>query len=57
MTIALSNKMKNKTKYHTVGTILKLNIKMAERDNMDIHNTQLHDFPGLLQARQKKWWS
>ena len=33
--------MKNKT-YHTVGTILKSNIKIVERGNIDIDNTQKH---------------
>jgi hypothetical protein len=33
------NKMKNK-KYHIVGIILKLNIKIVERGKIDITNTQ-----------------
>jgi hypothetical protein len=28
------------------------NIKIVERDNIDITNTQIHDFPGLEQALQ-----
>ena len=36
------NKMKYK-KYHTAGTIPKSNIKIAERGNIDIPNTQIHD--------------
>ena len=34
---------KNKKKYHNVGTILKSNIKIVERGQMDTPNTQLHD--------------
>ena len=45
--------MKNKT-YHSVGTILKSNIKTVERGKIDTLNTQIHDphFPGLVQALQ-----
>jgi len=34
--------MKNK-KYHTVGTILRSNIKIVERGKIDTPNTQIHD--------------
>ena len=34
--------MKNKT-YHTVGTILKSNIKIIERGKIDTLNTLIHD--------------
>ena len=34
--------MKNKTKYHTVGTIPKSNIKIVERGKIDTFNTQIH---------------
>jgi len=37
------NKMKNKTKYHRVGTIRKSNIKIIERGQIDAHKTQMHD--------------
>ena len=36
-----NHKMK-KNKYHTAGTILKLNIKTVERDKIDTPNTQIH---------------
>ena len=36
------NQTKNK-EYNTVGTILKSNIKIVERGNIDTPNTQLHD--------------
>jgi hypothetical protein len=40
-----TNKMKT-NKYHTVRTIL--NIKIAERGNVDTSNTKIYDFPGLV---------
>ena len=40
--ILCTNNMKHK-KYHTVGTIPKLNIKIVENDKIDTSNTQIHD--------------
>jgi hypothetical protein len=40
--IICTNNMKHK-KYHTVGTIPKLNIKIVENDKIDASNTQIHD--------------
>ena len=39
------NNKRKKEKYHTVGTIPNLNIKIAERGNIDTPNTQIHDRP------------
>jgi len=38
--------MKKKTKqktYHTVGIILRSNIKVVERGKINTHNSQIHD--------------
>jgi len=47
------NKMKQK-KYHTVGTILKSKIKIAERGKIDTPNTKIHEYslswPGTVYA-------
>jgi len=40
----MNNTMKNK-RYHTVGTIPKSNIKIADRDKIDASNTQIHERP------------
>ena len=47
------NKMTNKH-YHTVGTIIKSNIKNAERDKIDTltHKCITAHFSGLVQALQ-----
>jgi hypothetical protein len=39
----------NNQKYHTVGTVLKSNLKIVERGKMDNPNTYIHDkaFPWL----------
>ena len=45
--------MKNRN-YHTDGTVPKYNRKIVERDQIDTPNTQIHDFPGLVQATSIK---
>ena len=37
------NNKRKKEKYHTAATIPNLNIKIAERGNIDTPNTQIHD--------------
>jgi len=44
------NKMKSK-KYHTIGTVS--NIKIAEKGNIDTHNTQAHDSSLSCPAKKK----
>jgi len=39
----LGLKLKNKTNYHTVGTIPILNIKIVDRGKFENPNTQIHD--------------
>ena len=39
-----------KNKYHSVGKVLKSNIKIVERGKIDTHNTQIHD--SIVQALQ-----
>ena len=34
--------MKIKT-YHAVGTVLKANVNMVDREKVDTHNTQIHE--------------
>jgi hypothetical protein len=45
------NKMKSK-KYHTIGTVS--NVKIAEKGNIDTHNTQAHD-SSLSCPVEKRW--
>ena len=44
--IFVYRKMKNE-KYHTVGTVLKLNSKIVVRGNIDPFYRQIHDRPLL----------
>ena len=39
----MQKKMKNKKKYHTVGTVSKSHRKIIEMCNIDTSSTQLHD--------------
>jgi len=39
----MQKKMKNKKKYHTVGTVPKSHRKIIEMCNIDTSSTQLHD--------------
>lgn len=43
----ISNEKKNE--YHTVVTVKIFNEKFVERGKLVTHNTQIHDFPGLIQ--------
>ena len=43
--------MKNK-KYHTVEKVPTSNRKIVEIGKTDTSNTQIHDFPGLVQTLQ-----